>query len=161
MISDDPAPAVAWAPPTKKTPYIARLGNQAINPVGKAHATIRGRYCRALPVARWIYLSRKFFVFKGKLFAYLGLTFIHHKTQKGRLKPINTCFRRPHPAVAWALPTKKTPCYRPTRKPNRWFRGQSPRYNPQQYHAPYPPSRWIYPSRKFFVVLSEKVLCFS
>lgn len=53
MISVDLAPAVAWAPPTKKTTlFIARLGNQAINPVGKVHATIRGRYCRALPVAR-------------------------------------------------------------------------------------------------------------
>ncbi|KJJ17677.1 hypothetical protein HMPREF3156_01173 [Neisseria sp. HMSC06F02] len=53
MISDDLAPAVAWAPPTKKTTlFIARLGNQAINPVGKVHATIRGRYCRSLPVAR-------------------------------------------------------------------------------------------------------------
>ena len=53
MISDDLAPAVAWAPPTKKkTPYIARLENQAINPVGKAHATIHSRHCRALPVAR-------------------------------------------------------------------------------------------------------------
>jgi len=46
MISDDPDPAVAWAPPTKKTPYISRLGNQAINPVGKAHATIRSSITR-------------------------------------------------------------------------------------------------------------------
>ena len=55
MISDDPDPdpAVAWALPTKRTTlFIARLENQAINPVGKAHATIRGRYCRALPVTR-------------------------------------------------------------------------------------------------------------
>ncbi|KIC06523.1 phosphoribosylaminoimidazole carboxylase catalytic subunit [Morococcus cerebrosus] len=27
------------------------------------------------------------------MFAYLGLTFIHHKTQKGRLKPIITWFQ--------------------------------------------------------------------
>ncbi len=46
MISDDPDPAVAWAPLTKKTPYISRLGNQAINPVGKAHATIRSSITR-------------------------------------------------------------------------------------------------------------------
>ena len=47
MISDDLAPAVAWAPPTKKTTlFIARLGNQAINPVGKAHATIRSSITR-------------------------------------------------------------------------------------------------------------------
>ena len=47
MISDDLTPAVAWAPPTKKkTPYIARLGNQAINPVGEAHATIRSSITR-------------------------------------------------------------------------------------------------------------------
>ena len=52
MISDDLAPAVVGSAHEKKTPYIARLENQAINPVGKAHATIRGRYCRALPVAR-------------------------------------------------------------------------------------------------------------
>ncbi|WP_280525207.1 hypothetical protein [Neisseria macacae] len=36
----------------KTTRFIARLENQAINPVGKAHATIRGRHCHALPVAR-------------------------------------------------------------------------------------------------------------
>jgi len=53
MISDDLAPAVAAAgrPPTtthtNNTPH-----SQAINPVGKVHATIRGRYCRSLPVAR-------------------------------------------------------------------------------------------------------------
>ncbi len=46
MISDDLTPAVAWALPTKKTPYISRLGNQAINPVGKAHATIRSSITR-------------------------------------------------------------------------------------------------------------------
>ena len=52
MISDDPAPAVAWAPPTKRTTlFIARLENQTDDSVGKAHATIRSRHFRALPVA--------------------------------------------------------------------------------------------------------------
>ena len=68
MISDDLAPAVAWAPPTKKTPYIARLGNQAINPVGKAHATIRGRYRSALPAAPPNLPVKEVFCINGEVF---------------------------------------------------------------------------------------------
>ena len=81
MISDDLTPAVAWVLPTKKTTlFIARLGNQAINPVGKAHATIHGRYAGIAvpyPPPRRIYLSRKSM---RKFFASLRLTLLHHKS---------------------------------------------------------------------------------
>ncbi|WP_455020074.1 hypothetical protein [Neisseria sicca] len=54
-VSDDlstPSRSVGFAHEKKTILFIARLRNQAIDFVGKAHATIRGRYCRALPVAR-------------------------------------------------------------------------------------------------------------
>ena len=76
MISDDLTPAVAWAPPTKKTPYISRLGNQAINPVGKAHATIRSRHQTALPAAALNLPIKESFVFNGKVFC-LSQTHVH------------------------------------------------------------------------------------
>lgn len=82
MISDDLAPAVAWAPPTKKTTlFIARLGNQAINPVGKAHATIRSSITRPTR-RRGGFIRQGSFLWYSvrKFFASLRLTLLHHKS---------------------------------------------------------------------------------
>ncbi|MBS6045259.1 MAG: hypothetical protein KH936_06620 [Neisseria sp.] len=59
----------------KTTLFIARFGNQTVDSVGRAYATIRSRHCNAIPAVVVDLPGRE-------SVDYLGFTLFHHKNLK-------------------------------------------------------------------------------